>query len=203
MDARAHVDPDVREAPSVQRPLRAVVCVAIGLWCVSGSHFWPSDPPPAVTLAGIVEGFFWMGLGVAVWHEQPSVVRKCIALILAAMAIASLSWIVPPHELTRFDDLAPWKRIATSAICAALSIGLWRADEWARRAAIVAGVAYGAWLLATVTAFGNEQSEAARLLIPTMYLTSTATTIFLPYTLIRYCVQQSTREHFAEARRSR
>jgi hypothetical protein len=204
MDARAHVDPEVREALDMQRPMLAIISICVGLLCGAGPLFSPV--PAAVTSVGVVEGLFWVALGIGVWRGEPSTIRKCIALIMSSIAVGSLLWIVAPGDHSMHADaynIAPWKRVVVSSVCLVLSIGIWRASEWARRTAIFVGVAYVAFLVAAITVFGNVASEGSRLLAPIMLFASAVGMILLPYSLIRFCCQRSTREHFAEARGSR
>jgi hypothetical protein len=173
--------PHARRSRSVARPLLAIICVLNGLMHMRGV---------TLPLLGVVEGAFWIALGIGVWRKHPSTVRWCIALVLAALTVTSLS------RLATTPALWPWE-VCFAVVYLALGVGLWSAREWARRAAIFVGLALTLYEIA-----GSGLVLLASNPVSVSWM-GIASVFILALGLVIYGVSQETREHFAAVHTAR
>jgi len=167
--------PHAHRSRSVARPLLAIICIFDGLLHLRGGTF---------PLLGAVEGAFWIALGIGVWRKRPSTVRWCLALVLAALTLASL------YRLETTPAWWPWE-VCFAVVYLTLGVGLWSAREWARRAAVVVGLA-----LTLYEMVGAGLVLLASNPVPVSWM-GIASVFILALGLVIYGLNQETREHFA------
>ena len=183
LGADAQLQPNAWRPHSIMRTLLAILIVFTGL---SPVLLLDSPIPRGVLAIELFTGLFWLGLAAAVWQGRSNAVRKCIALILAGQAIGWIAWFI-----ARPDD--GWLEVVEAAAFLVIAVGVWRALEWARWAALAAGAfVFVANLTSVMVPWGG-------LLVGVQIVVTFAIlAIFMVY-----AARPSTRDQFAMARSAR
>jgi hypothetical protein len=181
---------------SIAGNLLALLCVVEGVFLFARVAMpYVSNPIASVSelipiwlqVIFTVGGACWFGLGLNVWRGDPSRSRMSMALVLAVAAILLLSSVASVPEAWVFE-------VPFAAVFVALGIGILRGRDWARRSAIVVGVALA---LCNVVATAPTLSANDRL------LTWVVSVLVFPISLALYGVSRETRTHFTALRTAR
>jgi hypothetical protein len=181
----------------------SVVLMFIGVSYVTTNWVRMYPIPVAVRIAKIVEGVFWLGLGIGVYRRLPSRTRICIAWILIVTGLSSIAWLVP-HEPVPTPaggrTATPVERIVVAFVFIVPGLGIWRATEWARRAILPVTVGYLVYQLVITAVTWSSYSEQPRHVSLQLYVILAALSLLFPTGLVIYSRRTSTRDHFAAVR---